>query len=91
MTGMASEPVTRIKSESLTTFIGISKFRFLEFPVYRCPVEIKKRSLNFDYQILKKTLPERAAILCLEHDELFIPPEAVDVIELKALQDFLAV
>jgi hypothetical protein len=25
MTGMASEPVTRIKSESLTTFIGISR------------------------------------------------------------------
>ena len=67
-----------------------SEFQFLEFPAYRCPVEIKKRSAGFDYQILKRTSPERATVLCLEHDEAFVPPDAVDVIELKALQGFLS-
>ena len=67
-----------------------SEFRFLQFPAYRCPVEIKKRSRSFDYQILRKTSPERAVVLCLEHDEGFVPPEVVDVIELKGLQQFLS-
>ena len=67
-----------------------SEFAFLEFPVYRCPVEIKKRSSGFDYQVLKRTSPERAAVLCLEHDQGFVPPDAVDIIELKALHNFLS-
>ena len=67
-----------------------SEFTLLDFPSYVCPVEIKKRSSGFDYQILKKTSPERALVLCLQHDPGFVPPELVDVIELKALHHHLS-
>lgn len=67
-----------------------SEFTFLDYPPYYCPVEIKKRSSGFDYQILKKATPERAAILCLQHDTRFVPPEVVDVIELRALHQHLS-
>lgn len=67
-----------------------SEFTLLGFPSYICPVEIKKRSSGFNYQILKKTSPERAAVLCLRHDPSFFPQDLVDVIELKALHNYLA-
>ncbi|MFH0964345.1 MAG: hypothetical protein V2A58_10080 [Planctomycetota bacterium] len=66
-----------------------TEFQFMSFPPYRCPVEVKKKSSNFDYQILKKTLPERAVVLCLEHPPAYVPPEVVDVLELQALHDYL--
>ena len=67
-----------------------SEFTLLGFPSYVCPVEIKKRSSGFDYQILERTWPERATVLCLQHDPGFVPPELVDVIELKALHHHLS-
>jgi len=67
-----------------------SEFSLLDFPSYVCPVEIKKRSSGFDYQILKKTSPERAIVLCLQHDPGFVPPDLVDIIELKALHQHLS-
>lgn len=67
-----------------------SKFTLLGFPPYVCPVEIKKRSSSFDYQILRKTKPERAAVLCLEHDPSFVPQELIDVLDLKALHAHLS-
>lgn len=61
-----------------------SRFHFRNLPVYPCPVEIKKRSSRFDYQITRYAELPRAAVLCLEHD-LVNPPEHVDIIELVTL------
>jgi hypothetical protein len=64
-----------------------SQFHFSGFPAYLCPVEIKKRSSGFDYQIMRYTDLPRAVVLCLEHD-LVNPPDHVDVLELSALADY---
>jgi hypothetical protein len=66
-----------------------SRFHFFDLPPYRCPVEIKKRSARFDYQMTRYTKLPRAVVLCLEHD--FVnPPMHVDVVELSALAEYLA-
>lgn len=66
-----------------------STFRFDPYPDYICPVEVKKRSKGFVYQIENyRTLP-RAVVLCLTHD-LDNPPEDIDVIELSELANYLA-
>jgi hypothetical protein len=66
-----------------------SAFRFNGLPSYPCPVEIKKRSSGFKYQVARyKDLP-RAVVLCVEHD-LVNPPDHVDVVELAALAEYLA-
>lgn len=65
-----------------------SRFHFSGYPVYPCPVEIKKRSSGFKYQILNYASLPRAVILCIEHD-FRNPPDHVDIIELSALADFL--
>ncbi|MBM4040855.1 MAG: hypothetical protein FJ290_20330 [Planctomycetes bacterium] len=67
-----------------------SSFQFGRFPQYSCPVEIKKRSSGFDYQVLKRTQPERATVLCVEHDDPSVMTPVVDVLELRALTGFLA-
>ncbi len=65
-----------------------SVFQFQHLPEYLCPVEIKKRSKGFTYQIENyRTLP-RAVILCMTHD-LDNPPEDIDVIELSELGRYL--
>ena len=61
-----------------------SRFSFSGFPPYPCPVEIKKHSARFDYQILRYTELPRAVVLCIEHD-LVNPPDHVDILELSAL------
>ena len=66
-----------------------SCFNFSNLPPYRCPVEIKKRSSRFDYQITRYTELPRAVVLCVEHD-LVNPPDHVDVVELAALAEYLA-
>jgi len=66
-----------------------SCFQFMCLPAYQCPVEIKKNSRGFKYQMLRyKPLP-RAVVLCVEHD-LVTVPEHVDVIELAELSNYLA-
>ena len=65
-----------------------SRFSFSGFPAYPCPVEIKKHSARFDYQIMRYTELPRAVVLCIEHD-LVNPPDHVDVLELSALADYL--
>ena len=65
-----------------------SQFHFSGFPAYPCPVEIKKRSSGFDYQIMRYTELPRAVVLCIKHD-LVNPPDHVDVLELSALADFI--
>jgi len=65
-----------------------SQFCFLGLPTYPCPVEIKKRSSRFNYQIKNYTNLPRAVVLCVEHD-LKNPPDHVDILELSALADYL--
>jgi hypothetical protein len=65
-----------------------SQFSFFGFPAYPCPVEIKKHSARFDYQIMRYTELPRAVVLCIEHD-LVNPPDHVDILELSALADYL--
>ena len=65
-----------------------SRFQFSGLPPYPCPVEIKKRSSRFDYQIARYTELPRVVIVCLEHD-LLNPPDHVDVVELATLAEYL--
>ncbi len=65
-----------------------SQFCFSGLPAYPCPVEIKKRSLRFDYQITRYTELPRVVVLCLEHD-LVNPPDHVDIVELSTLAEYL--
>jgi hypothetical protein len=65
-----------------------SEFGFSGFPAYPCPVEIKKRSSGFNYQIMRSTKLPRAVVLCIEHDKKN-PPDHVDFLELPALADYL--
>lgn len=65
-----------------------STFQFSNLPVYPCPVEIKKHSSGFKYQILNYAKLPRAVVLCVEHD-FHSPPDHVDVIELSTLVDCL--
>jgi hypothetical protein len=65
-----------------------SQFHFSGFPTYACPVEIKKRSGGFDYQMTRYTELPRAGVLCLDHD-LVNPPDHVDVLELSTLAQYL--
>lgn len=65
-----------------------SHFQFRNLPEYPCPVEVKKFSKGFKYQILRyKPLP-RAVILCIKHD-LLNPPGDIDVVELFSLAQYL--
>jgi hypothetical protein len=65
-----------------------SQFNFSGFPAYPCPVEVKKRSSGFDYQIVRYTKLPRAVVLCLEHDR-FNLPDHIDILELSYLAEFL--
>ena len=65
-----------------------SQFNFSGFPNYRCPVEIKKRSSRFEYQIMRYAQLPRVVVLCVEHD-LINPPSHVDILELSTLADYL--
>jgi hypothetical protein len=61
-----------------------SKFHFLGFPEYQCPVELKKRSSGFSYQVKNYPKLPRVVVLCLDHD-IHHPREHVDVVEVRAL------
>ena len=65
-----------------------STFQFDGLPTYECPVEIKKRSQGFTYQVREYTNLPRAVVLCMDHD--FVnPPDHIDVIELPTLAEYL--
>lgn len=66
-----------------------SAFQFKPLPKYVCPVEIKKRSSGFKYQVLKYSELPRAVVLCVEHDFPGVP-DHVDVIELATLAEYLS-
>jgi hypothetical protein len=65
-----------------------SLFRFLDYPPYRCPIEIKKESRGFKYQIERYRPLMRAAVFCVR-DNLLNAPEHVDVIELVCVTEHL--
>ena len=63
-----------------------TEFRFLNYPVYSVPVEIKRNSQGFHYQQRKYGREElsRAVVLCAVHQHKGMP-QHIDVIELGAL------
>lgn len=66
-----------------------SRFQFSSFPIYPCPVEIKKKSVGFNYQITRYTKLPRAVVLCIEHN-IVNPPSHIDFIELPTLAEYLS-
>jgi hypothetical protein len=56
--------------------------------MYPCPVELKKQSKSFRYQVTKYSTLPRAVVLCMEHNYVNLP-DHIDVIELPALADYL--
>jgi hypothetical protein len=64
-------------------------FRFKGLPEYPCPVEVKKRSADFNYQVTKYAELPRAVVLCTNHDYVN-PPEHVDILELTTLARYLS-
>jgi hypothetical protein len=66
-----------------------SLFKFLTFPEYPCPLEIKTRSADFQYQVKRYSDLPRVVVLCLHHD-LARPPQHVDVVEVAALAKHLS-
>jgi hypothetical protein len=66
-----------------------SSFRFGEYPEYVCPVEIKKRSSGFKYQVKNYPTLPRAVVLCLDHDVRH-PHEHVDYVEVRYLAKYLS-
>ena len=62
-------------------------FQFSDYPTYNVPVELKRDSSGFRYQLEKYGKDElsRAVILCATHNEKKDIPAHIDVIELVAL------
>lgn len=67
-----------------------SRVQFADLPIYSCPVEIKKHSRGFSYQIKRYTKLPRAIVLCMEHNKVNLP-DHIDVIELSVLAEYLEV
>lgn len=61
-------------------------FKFLNYPTYSVPVELKRNSVGFKYQQKKygRELLSRAVVLCAIHDHKQVPRN-IDIIELDAL------
>lgn len=66
-----------------------SNFQFDGYPTYTVPVEIKRNSQGFRYQMRKYGKDElsRAVVLCAVHD-LDNVPKNIDVIELHAIGNY---
>lgn len=90
----ASGPLKHL-GVSLGPYVGkgydcISNFNFLSYPVYTVPVEIKRHSKKYKYQMSKYGKDElsRAIILCAIHD-LENTPKNVDVMELDFMCNYI--
>jgi len=80
---------------SLGPYVGrgydcISEIKFGDYPIYTVPVEIKRYSKDYRYQLQKYGKDEltRAIILCAIHN-LDNTPRNVDVIELDTLCNYI--
>lgn len=67
----------------------MTEFRFIGYPSYWVPVELKRNSKGFKYQQQKYGRDElsRAVLLCAKHGHEDLPPH-IDVVELEALALF---
>jgi hypothetical protein len=88
----ASGPLKHL-GVSLGGFVGkgydcMTEFKFANYPIYRIPVELKRNSNGFSYQMNKYGKDElsRAVLLCATQGKKSIP-EHIDIIELEALAD----
>ena len=68
----------------------ISEVKFFEYPIYTVPIEIKRQSKKYKYQMEKYGKDElsRAIILCAIHD-LENTPRNVDVMELDFMCSYI--
>ena len=89
----ASGPLKHL-GMSLGGYVGkgydcLTEFKFLDFPSYWVPVELKRNSTGFKYQQQKYGKDElsRAVLLCATHKDKSLPAH-IDVIELEALAEF---
>jgi hypothetical protein len=71
-------------------FDCISEVTFSDYPTYKVPVEIKRNSRNFRYQMKKYGKDElsRAILLCAIHD-LENTPSNIDVVELDSMCSYI--
>jgi hypothetical protein len=69
----------------------VTDVRFLTYPTYTVPIEIKRYSQGFKYQQTKyaKDQLSRAVVLCAFHNHPQLPSINTDVIELAALSSYL--
>jgi len=79
---------------SLGGFVGkgydcLTTFNFCDYPTYTIPVELKRNSDGFTYQMQKygKNELSRAVLLCATQGRKVIPSH-IDIIELEALAGF---
>jgi hypothetical protein len=89
----ASGPLKHL-GMSLGGYVGkgydcLTEFTFLDYPTYPVPVELKRNSTGFRYQMEKYGKDElsRAVLLCATHGHKDLPPH-IDVVELEALAQF---
>ena len=68
----------------------VSDVKFTSYPTYSVPVEVKRHSKDYKYQMQKYGKDElsRAIILCVFHD-LENTPRNVDVIELDSMCNYI--
>jgi len=90
----ASGPLKHL-GVSLGPYVGrgydcLSDIKFLDYPVYKVPIEIKRHSKKYRYQMEKYGKEElsRAIILCAIHD-LENTHKNVDVIELDFMCNYI--
>ncbi|HEV3146563.1 MAG TPA: hypothetical protein VGZ47_21930 [Gemmataceae bacterium] len=65
-----------------------SIFKFNDLPDYPCPVEVKKRSKDFNYQVTKYADLPRAVVLCMHHNYVNAP-EHVDILAVETLAKYM--
>ena len=89
----ASGPLKHL-GMALGGFVGkgydcLTAFNFGNFPTYTIPVELKRNSDGFTYQLQKYGKDElsRAVLLCATQGRKVIPSH-IDIIELEALANF---
>jgi hypothetical protein len=89
----ASGPLKHL-GMSLGGYVGkgydcMTEFKFLDYPSYWIPVELKRNSTGFRYQQQKYGKDElsRAVLLCAKHGRENLPKH-IDVIELEALAQY---
>lgn len=89
----ASGPLKHL-GMSLGGFVGkgydcLTTFNFCNFPTYTIPVELKRNSDGFNYQMQKYGKDElsRAVLLCATQGRKSFPSH-IDIIELEALANF---